>query len=148
MLVDGVAAGKRSLTEDHLGVLMGCGELARVYARQHRFEEAEKLCLNTIQKLEKSRGHEHPDCVYALWKLGQLYELEGKIVKAADVCEIALQRASIRLTKQHPLYKKIECQLLLLRNCESTLTAKQPDSGCKTVEAAYQFKALQNTHTW
>lgn len=43
MLVDGIAAGKRNLSDSHLGVLMGCGELARVYTRQGRFDEAEKL---------------------------------------------------------------------------------------------------------
>lgn len=32
-LVEGIVAGRRSLGEDHIGVLVGCGELARAYAR-------------------------------------------------------------------------------------------------------------------
>lgn len=115
ILVGGIAAGKRSLTDDHLGVLMGMGELARIYTRQGRLCEAETLTLNTVRKLEKSRGREHPDTVYALWKMAYLYELQGKIVEAVDTCEVALERADVRLTKNHPLYEKIESQLGLLR---------------------------------
>lgn len=33
ILIEGIAAGKRSLGVNHLGVLMGCGELARTYSR-------------------------------------------------------------------------------------------------------------------
>ena len=70
MLVGRIAAAKRSVSENHLGVLMGCGELARVHLLQGQFEEAEKLCLDTVRRLEKWRGKEHPDCIYALWKTG------------------------------------------------------------------------------
>ncbi|TVY40129.1 Nephrocystin [Lachnellula subtilissima] len=115
MLIDGVAAGKRSLSENHLGVLMGYGELARVYARQGRFEEAEELTLDMIARLEESRGHEHPDTVYAFWKLSQIYEKKPEIEKGIRACNIALERASKRLTKQHPYYEMISAQLSLLQ---------------------------------
>lgn len=115
ILTDGIAAGKRSLSDKHLGVLMGCGELARVYSRQGRLEEAENLTVQTVRQLEEARGREHPDTVYALWKLSQIYELQKEIEKGIKTCEIALERASLRLTKRHPYYGNIETQLSLLR---------------------------------
>ncbi|CZR56280.1 uncharacterized protein PAC_06168 [Phialocephala subalpina] len=151
MLVDGIAAGKRSLSDNHLGVLMGCGELARVYARQGRFDEAEKLTLDTIQRLEESRGHEHPDSVYAMWKLAQLYELQDKIEKAVQACEVALERANMRLTKQHPFCKKIESKLCSLRNRlrpkpEDALIDERRDPEHE-YHVVRQFKA-RNQRTW
>lgn len=116
MLVDGIAAGKRSLGESHLGVLMGIGELARVYARQNRFDEAQELTVEMIQKLEEARGREHPDTVYAMWKLAFIYERQGEIKKAVKTCEVALERASMRLTKRHPYYGEIDAQLRQLRS--------------------------------
>jgi hypothetical protein len=116
MLLLGIAAAKRSLGDDHLGVLMGCGELARVFARQGRFEEAESLTQDTIRRLEASRGFEHPDVVYALWKMAKLYELQNKIGKAIETCELAVQRVDMRLTKLHPLGKKIYLHLSTLRS--------------------------------
>jgi tetratricopeptide (TPR) repeat protein len=116
MLDDGIAAGKRSLGDDHLGVLMGCGELARVYARQGRFEEAEKLCLQIIPKVERSRGVLHPDSIHVMWKLAQLYELMQRFECAIRACEVALEKVVVSLSKQHPLYGKIESSLNGLRN--------------------------------
>jgi tetratricopeptide (TPR) repeat protein len=115
MLVDGIAAGNRSLGNDHLGVLMGSGELAKVYARQRRYEEAEKLTLEVVQKMEKTRGREHPDFIHGMWKLAQLYELQGKIEQAVQATEVALERATVRLTSRHPFYQIIESQLYSLQ---------------------------------
>jgi ATP/maltotriose-dependent transcriptional regulator MalT len=80
-LVEGIAAGTRSLGENHLGVLVGCGELARTFARQGRLEEAERLSLETISKVKISRGDEHPDYAYGMWKLGELWEKKEEQVR-------------------------------------------------------------------
>ena len=111
LLVWGIEAGARSLSEDHLGVLMGSGHLAQLYARTGRLDEAEKLTLEIIRKMEPSRGVAHPDCVYAFWKLAQLYELKGAHEKATECCEMGLQRADMRITREHPLSRDLE-QLL------------------------------------
>ncbi|KAF2100842.1 hypothetical protein NA57DRAFT_36754 [Rhizodiscina lignyota] len=108
MLTWGVEAGERSLGKDHLGVLMGNGQLARIYARQGRLEESEKLSVLTIGLIEKSRGIAHPDTVYGLWKLAQLYELRDEREIAVQTCQLALERADMRITRRHPLAKKIE----------------------------------------
>jgi hypothetical protein len=68
----GVTAREGSLSKDHLGVLMGARELSRVYARQDRLDEAEKLSVETIALVAKSCGAAHPDCMFGLWKLAQL----------------------------------------------------------------------------
>ncbi|KAI9888869.1 MAG: hypothetical protein M1814_006219 [Vezdaea aestivalis] len=111
MLVPGIEAARRSLSDDHLGVLMGCGQLARIYARQQRYEQAEELTQSTIKKLAKSRGPGHPDTVYALYKLAELYQLQDKVESAIETLGIAIERAKIRLTLDHPLAKKIEKRL-------------------------------------
>lgn len=111
LLTWGIEAGVRSLKEDHLGVLMGSGQLAQVYARTGRLDEAERLSLDIIRKIQPSRGTAHPDCVYAFWKLAQLYELKGAHEKAIEYCEMGLERADMRITRQHPLSRDLE-QLL------------------------------------
>ncbi|KAF2177493.1 hypothetical protein K469DRAFT_742537 [Zopfia rhizophila CBS 207.26] len=116
LLTWGIAAGERSLSKDHLGVLMGRGELARVYARQGRLKEAETLTLSTMESIEFSRGIAHPDCVYGLWKLAQLYELLDDEEQAIRTCQLALERADMRITRAHPLGKKIQ---ELLRKLQS-----------------------------
>jgi hypothetical protein len=82
---------------------MGCGELARVYARQRRYKEAEHLARDTLLRLEESRGPEHPDTVHTMWKMAQLFELRNEIEKAVEMCATAVKRVDMRLTKQHPL---------------------------------------------
>ncbi|KAK3935859.1 hypothetical protein QBC46DRAFT_421050 [Diplogelasinospora grovesii] len=108
MLDWGIAAGVRSLGDRHLGVLMGRGRLAVVYARTNRLHRAEELTLKTLEVLEATRGTAHPDCVYALWKLARLYVLKGSHTKAAEACQLGLQRADMRITREHPLAKDLE----------------------------------------
>jgi len=116
MLVWGIEAGVRSLTETHLGVLMGRGELARVYARQGKLDEAEKLSLETVKHMETYRGIAHPDCVYGLKKLTQLYVLKQDRVRAIKTCRLGLERADMRITRTHPMGKELERMLVVLEN--------------------------------
>lgn len=115
LLTWGIEAGVRSLNEDHLGVLMGRGHLAQVYARTGRLDEAERLTLDIIRKIQPSRGTAHPDCVYAFLKLAQLYVLKGERDKAIEYCELGLERADMRITREHPLSQDLEQLLDKLR---------------------------------
>jgi hypothetical protein len=131
---------------------MGCGALARVYARQGRYDEAEELTLDTIRRFENSRGHEHPDSVYAMWKLVQLYELQNKIEEAVQACEVALERVNLRMTKQHPFGKKIESKLCSLRNRlrpkpKDSLIDERRDPEQEEYHVVRQFKA-RGQRTW
>jgi hypothetical protein len=93
---------------------MGRGELACVYARQGRLEGAEKVTVETIKLVETRRGIAHPDCVFGMWKLAQLFALRSNRAKATEVCQMALERADMRITRIHPLGK-----LNSLRNTSS-----------------------------
>ena len=118
LLTWGVEAAQRSLKKHHLGILMGRGELARAYARLGELDEAESLTLEIIALMEAesddSRGPVHPDCVFALFKFGQLYELKGNIQKAIETYEEGLRRVECRMTAAHPLAQKIRTALLKL----------------------------------
>ncbi|KAI9931072.1 hypothetical protein MW887_010729 [Aspergillus wentii] len=103
ILIEGIAAARRGLGDDHLGVLLGRGALARVYARQGRLEEAEEISLDVFERVTFSRGPLHPDCVYAMWKLGQLFELQKNLPRALSWYNAAVERSSYRLTREHPL---------------------------------------------
>ncbi|KAI9650183.1 hypothetical protein NHQ30_000196 [Ciborinia camelliae] len=136
LLIWGIAAGERSLGKDHLGVLMGQGELARVYTWQGRLEEAEALLVATVKGLELSRGIPHPDCVYALWKLARLYERQGQREKSERACQLALERADLRLTREHPMAKKIEQMLQELRHPSSNDKTPKGDGQNHSAPAA------------
>ena len=144
MLVPGIAAAKRSLSDDHLGVLMGIGELTRVYARQKRFNEAENLSQHLLRRLEASRGHGHPDTVYALFKTAQLFEIQGKYVKALELYELAVERVRIRLTVEHPMAKRISSQLQRLRE-KRQLPTIQPNT---ELPSQKELKKLQTYKTF
>lgn len=144
MLTWGVVAGERSLSKDHLGVLMGRGHLARVYARQGHLDKAEELSRDTIHRVEKSRGAAHPDCVYGLWKLAQLYELKGGIGRAIGTCETALERIDMRLTKAHPMNETIET---LLHSLQDRLRHTQPNHKDLPVADGNAVEGLKNRLT-
>jgi tetratricopeptide (TPR) repeat protein len=115
----GIEAAKRSLSDEHLGVLMGSGELAKILARQGRLEEAEELAIDTVSKLEKERGISHPDTVYALLKLSQLYDKQDEMSKGIATCERAVRSVDMRLTRDHPLGRQVYRQLEELKSKES-----------------------------
>lgn len=154
MLVDGIASARRSIGDSHLGTLMGCGALAKVYSRQERYHEAEALTLDIIEKLIKARGEAHPDSVYATWKLARIYELQGKTEDAIRACKIALERVDMRLTKEHPFGAKIETKLLELTNLPPSIpedsvlrTGQHHEAKQKTLPPAPSFN-LHSQKTW
>lgn len=134
MLIWGIEAGIRSLKKDHLGVLMGRGELARVYARGGRLDEAERLTLETLKMVEASRGVAHPDCVFCLLKLAQLYIRKRNWTTAIETCKLALERARMRITSSHPLAKELEHMLDVLQNplCSESELQELVPSGTPT----------------
>jgi tetratricopeptide (TPR) repeat protein len=150
MLTWGCEAGERSLSKDHLGVLMGRGELSRIYSRQGRLDEADKLCTETVQLIAESRGVAHPDCVYGTFKLGQLQELRNDKQRAVSLYQLALERAEMRITRAHPLAKKIERLLLTLQN---SLSSSEPDllaavGSTKSDEQVFRHRGIRSQKTW
>lgn len=121
MLLWGIEAGKRSLSEGHLGILMGQGELAKVYARQGRLEEAEQLILDTSTKLEVSRGANHPDSIYCSLKLVQLYVIKGEREKALVACRFGLDKVDKSIQRRHPMGRDVEEMFNMLKDPLSSL---------------------------
>ncbi|KAE8440751.1 hypothetical protein EG329_006610 [Mollisiaceae sp. DMI_Dod_QoI] len=125
LLVKGIPAAYRGLGPNHPGVLMGCGELSKVYSRQGELSEgkrrqelylkAEKQAKITIAQLQNASGEDHPDTVFATWKLSKLYTRQRKWEDAAQACEEALRKGGLRLTRTYPLCAKIEKDLEDLR---------------------------------
>lgn len=105
--------------------------------------------MDIIDRLENSRGREHPDCVYGIWKLARLHELQGSTEQAIHACETALDRASRRLTNRHPMYENIESHLRVLR---SRLLEKAEDPNAQDSEhedpTERKFKTPHHTQTW
>jgi tetratricopeptide (TPR) repeat protein len=149
LLTWGIEAGTRSLSKDHLGVLMGQGYLAIAYARQGKLEKAENLTLETLSGLRKSRGMEHPDCVFCQWKLAELYQLQSRPRDAIRQCEEALEIVDLRLTRNHPLAKKIIKRLEELRSTQSSSAAEMrqhPDPVTK--ENTEVRRRIRHQVTW
>ena len=115
MLTWGIKAGERSFTKNHLGVLMGRGELAHTYSRQGRFREAKCMITETLPLLEKTRGATHPDFIFGLWKLAQLYVIGDERPRAIETAILALSRAETRLAT-HPISRDLEHMLEVLQN--------------------------------
>ncbi|KAF4625976.1 hypothetical protein G7Y89_g12185 [Cudoniella acicularis] len=124
LLLRGIPAANRGLGEGHPGVLMGCGELVKVYSRQgehmkgearrDKYSQAEKEAKIIIAQIQKASGADHPDVVFATWKLSKLYARQGKWEDAARACTEALQKGDLRLTKDgktYPLCTKIKKDL-------------------------------------
>lgn len=147
MLTWGCEAGERSLSKDHLGVLMGRGELARVYARQGRLEAAERLGSETGQLVKASRGTAHPDNVYTLFKMAQLYEKMDDRRKAVQNCQLALECADMRITRDHPLGKRIEA---LLQNLQAADESSLPGTATVKEDAKQPSRStrVRERRTW
>ncbi|KAI1179614.1 hypothetical protein F4777DRAFT_438505 [Nemania sp. FL0916] len=128
MLVWGIAAGERSLNKEHLGVLMGRGELARVYSRQGRTAEAEELLVNTVRAFENTRGLPHPDCVFGRLKLADFYVVNGDTEKAIENCQLGLERADMRITRNHPLGQRLEALLHSLQEVSGVADEQKLES--------------------
>lgn len=106
---------KRNLGENHAGTLAGRTHLAQTLVRQERYEEAESMLENVIerQRYEIFAGDdgEHPDRIAAMWYLVLCYEKHGKIEDATRVCN-ALTKAVSTIGGQglgllHPFATKL-----------------------------------------
>ncbi|KAK0643989.1 hypothetical protein B0T16DRAFT_392425 [Cercophora newfieldiana] len=116
MLTWGIEAALRSLQEDHLGVLMARGVLAQIYARTNRLDLAETLTRKIITQVESARGIAHPDTVYALWRLARLYVRRQDRESAIVACHTGLERADMRITREHPIARDIAALLERLKD--------------------------------
>lgn len=96
MVVSSLNIAKRNLGREHLGVLMSKAHLANLYVQMQRYQEAEELLHQVIQREKyvhcvRADG-EHPDRIAALWYLMSCYMIQNKWQEALDI-SLELSRA-------------------------------------------------------
>lgn len=107
---------ERNLGENSFGTLMGRTHLAHVLIREERYDEAEDMLLDVIQRHRYSSAArddgEHPDRIFAMRYLLKCYVAHKKYREALDMCN-QLQEAITTIGGQglgllHPIAKWIE----------------------------------------
>ncbi|KAI9811231.1 MAG: hypothetical protein M1827_005563 [Pycnora praestabilis] len=107
---------QRNLGENHFGTLLGKTHLAQVLVRQKRYDEAEDMFMDIIQRHRYESAArddgEHPDRISAMRYLLMCYAEHGKFRDALDMCD-QLQEAISTIGGQglgllHPIAKWIE----------------------------------------
>lgn len=82
---------QRNLGENHFGTLMGKTHLAQVLVRQKRYDEAEDMFLDVIQRHRYGSAArddgEHPDRIFGMRYLLMCYKEHGKLEDALIICD-------------------------------------------------------------
>jgi non-specific serine/threonine protein kinase/serine/threonine-protein kinase len=76
--------------------------LAVLYQREHRNQDAEKLYATVIDIQRRVNGPTHPETLNALNNLAVLYSVEGKYSEAAPIYENVLEQWRKQLGPEHP----------------------------------------------
>lgn len=82
---------QRNLGENHFGTLMGKTHLAQVLVRQKRYDEAEDMFIDVMQRHRYGSAArddgEHPDRIFAMRYLLMCYKEHGKFRDALNMCD-------------------------------------------------------------
>ena len=73
-----LALAERRHGREHPNVATALNTLGSLYAREHRYAEAEQAYKRALEIREKTLGPDHPDTVASLNKLAGLYQEQGK----------------------------------------------------------------------
>lgn len=120
---------ERNLGENHFGTLMGKTHLAQVLVQAKRFDEAEDMFLDVIQRHRYGSAArddgEHPDRIFAMRYLLKCYIAHGKVRDALDICE-QIQEAISTIGGQglgllHPIAKWLEATRNDLKQTEGVI---------------------------
>ena len=118
----------RNLGENHFGTLSGKTHLAQVLVRQKRYDEAEEIFKDVIQRSRYEAGTreegEHPDQIMAMWYAAQLHQLCGKFEEALHLLEIVSSSLSLIGGTLHPFAKKLQDKMEDLRCAISQKSAR------------------------
>lgn len=107
---------QRNLGENHFGTLAGQTHFAQVLVRQERYDEAESMFLDVVQRHRYESAArddgEHPDRIFAMRLLLKCYMEHGKIRDALDMCDQIKEAVSSisgqGLGLQHPVANWLE----------------------------------------
>lgn len=101
---------ERNLGENHFGPLAGKAQLAQILVSQRRYNEAESIFIDVIQRHRYQNGAqngEHLDRIMAMWYLLQCYQKQGKVEDAIHVCDEISEGLNTLGAHLHPFYKRI-----------------------------------------
>ncbi len=76
--------------DDH-STLFAAQKLAAAYAALGRFDDAARLQLDAMQRIERTSGSRHPDTIEAIINLAGLYKAKGDFQKAEPLARKALE---------------------------------------------------------
>jgi serine/threonine protein kinase/tetratricopeptide (TPR) repeat protein len=82
---------RERLGEEHPETLYSMGNVAVVYHRQDRYDEAEALCVETLELSRRVLGEEHPQTLDAMNLLGHVYMKQGRHDEAEQLLVKALE---------------------------------------------------------
>jgi CHAT domain-containing protein/Tfp pilus assembly protein PilF len=83
-------------------VAVSLNNLAVLYARQARFDEAEPLYRRALEITEKVHGQEHPSVAISLNNLAAVCEQQGRLAEAVPLLQRSLRTREGKLGEDHP----------------------------------------------
>lgn len=93
---------ERHLGADHPDVIRARIDLANVYLRIERFEEAEELCSDALARLKQANRPEgDPDLLRSASRLAAIYLARDKLPQAETLARETLQLSRLHLGEQH-----------------------------------------------
>ncbi|KAI9835608.1 MAG: hypothetical protein M1819_002059 [Sarea resinae] len=107
----GLQIAQRNLGEDHIGTLYGRVYLAQVLVAQERYEKAEEMFLDVIERhkhMASASNSYHPDRISAMSYLFECYRRQGKFEDALCLCDEILTGLRIIGGHAHPLTRQLE----------------------------------------
>ncbi|KAL9109662.1 MAG: hypothetical protein Q9227_005700 [Pyrenula ochraceoflavens] len=111
LILTGLPIAERNFGASHIGPLHGRYILATIRIRQQRYDEAEKILLETIERqssLTVSRGKYHPDRIMSTISLSECYKLQGRIEDSLAACDEALLGMEDIGGQYHQMYKNAQ----------------------------------------
>jgi Flp pilus assembly protein TadD len=86
-----------------LRTLTSVSNLAAVYVKQGRYDEAELLYVENLRKMEVALNENHPDILGTIDNLAGLYVIQGRYEEAEHLYVECLQKSKKVLGENHPL---------------------------------------------
>lgn len=93
---------KRVLPEEHPDTLNPMNNLANLYRRQGRYDEAELLMVKTLEIRKRVLGEEHPHTLDSVNNLALLYAEQGHYDAAQPLYVRTLEIQKLVLGEEHP----------------------------------------------
>lgn len=96
-----VETSRRLLGDRAPQTLKAQAELAQFYEDQGRYEDAEKLCLQTLETRRSVHGADHEEVIESMNQLARVYTLQGRYPEAEDVLRQSVAKARLTLGNEH-----------------------------------------------